>query len=127
VRCSVHSAEGYLLTLIRKGFRVAVLRTGWRTPQKPRSAAQKSVVKTRMSCDVTPGTLPRRISLLEARRNNFTSAPIRLCGIAALAMGWILNRECHVNAPCAGSGLALNWRVSWTFRSRCIQSTGKTN
>jgi len=68
----VHSAEGYLLTLIRKGFRVAVCEQ-MESPTEAKKRGHKSVVKRDVVRLVTPGTLTED-TLLEARRHNFLAA-----------------------------------------------------
>jgi DNA mismatch repair protein MutS len=68
----VHAAEGYLLTLIRKGFRVAVCEQ-MESPTEAKKRGSKSVVKRDVVRLVTPGTLTEE-TLLEARRHNFLAA-----------------------------------------------------
>ena len=68
----VHAAEGYLLTLIRKGFRVAVGEQ-LETPAEAKKRGNKSIVKRDVVRLVTPGTLTEE-SLLEARRHNYLAA-----------------------------------------------------
>ncbi|CUH79630.1 DNA mismatch repair protein MutS [Tropicibacter naphthalenivorans] len=68
----VHAAEGYLLTLIRKGFRVAVGEQ-LESPEEAKKRGYKAVVKRDVVRLVTPGTLTEE-SLLEARRHNFLAA-----------------------------------------------------
>ncbi|KMK65421.1 DNA mismatch repair protein MutS [Puniceibacterium sp. IMCC21224] len=68
----VHAAEGYLLTLIRKGFRVAVCEQ-METPAEAKKRGAKSVVHRDVVRLVTPGTLTEE-SLLEARRHNYLAA-----------------------------------------------------
>ena len=68
----VHAAEGYLLTLIRKGFRVAVCEQ-MESPAEAKKRGSKSVVKRDVVRLVTPGTLTEE-TLLEARRHNFLAA-----------------------------------------------------
>ena len=68
----VHSAENYLLTLIRKGFRVAVGEQ-MESPEEAKKRGAKSVVKRDVVRLVTPGTLTEE-SLLDARRHNFLAA-----------------------------------------------------
>ena len=68
----VHAAEGYLLTLIRKGFRVAVGEQ-LESPEQAKKRGSKSVVKRDVVRLVTPGTLTED-SLLEARRHNYLAA-----------------------------------------------------
>jgi DNA mismatch repair protein MutS len=52
----VHAAEGYLLTLIRKGFRVAIAEQ-MEDPAEAKKRGSKSVVKRDVVRLVTPGTL----------------------------------------------------------------------
>ena len=68
----VHAAEGYLLTLIRKGFRVAVCEQ-MENPAEAKKRGAKSVVRRDVVRLVTPGTLTEE-SLLEARRHNYLAA-----------------------------------------------------
>ena len=79
----VHAAEGYLLTLIRKGFRVAVCEQ-MESPAEAKKRGSKSVVKRDVVRLVTPGTLTED-ALLEARRHNFLAAFADIRGEAALA------------------------------------------
>ncbi|WP_147109792.1 DNA mismatch repair protein MutS [Tateyamaria sp. syn59] len=81
----VHSAEGYLLTLIRKGFRVAVCEQ-MESPAEAKKRGSKSVVKRDVVRLVTPGTLTED-TLLEARRHNFLAAFADVRGEGALA--WV--------------------------------------
>ncbi len=80
-----HAAEGYFLTLIRKGFRVAVCEQ-LESPAEAKKRGYKAVVKRDVVRLVTPGTLTED-SLLEARRNNFLAAYAEIRGSAALA--WV--------------------------------------
>ncbi|MFV0382899.1 DNA mismatch repair protein MutS [Paracoccus sp. (in: a-proteobacteria)] len=68
----VHAAESYLLTLIRKGFRVAIAEQ-MEDPAEAKKRGAKSVVARDVVRLVTPGTLTEE-SLLEARRHNFLAA-----------------------------------------------------
>ena len=68
----VHAAEGYLLALIRKGFRVAVCEQ-MEDPAEAKKRGSKSVVHRDVVRLVTPGTLTEE-SLLESRRHNFLAA-----------------------------------------------------
>ncbi|MGX9356024.1 DNA mismatch repair protein MutS [Roseobacteraceae bacterium S113] len=79
----VHAAESYLLTLIRKGFRVAVCEQ-MESPAEAKKRGYKAVVKREVVRLVTPGTLTEE-SLLEARRHNFLAAYSEIRGDAALA------------------------------------------
>ena len=81
----VHAAEGYLLTLIRKGFRVAVCEQ-MESPAEAKKRGYKAVVKRDVVRLVTPGTLTED-SLLDARRHNFLAAYSQVRDEAALA--WV--------------------------------------
>lgn len=81
----VHAAENYLLTLIRKGFRVAVCEQ-LEDPAEAKKRGSKSVVKRGVVRLVTPGTLSED-ALLDARRNNFLCAFGQVRDAAALA--WV--------------------------------------
>ena len=67
-----HAAEGYLLNLIRKGFRVAVCEQ-LEKPKEAKKRGPKSVVKRGVVRLVTPGTLTED-SLLLPRQSNFLAA-----------------------------------------------------
>ena len=90
----VHAAEGYLLTLIRKGFRVAVC-DQMEDPAEAKKRGAKSVVRREVVRLVTPGTLTED-SLLEARRNNYLCAFARVRDAAALATVDISTGELRV-------------------------------
>ena len=92
----VHAAEGYLLTLIRKGFRVAVGEQ-LEKPAEAKKRGSKSVVKRDVVRLVTPGTLTEE-SLLEARRHNFLAAFSEIRDSAALAWVDISTGAFHVMA-----------------------------
>ena len=79
----VHAAEGYLLTLIRKGFRVAVCEQ-LESPAEAKKRGYKSVVKRDVVRVVTPGTLTED-TLLDARRHNFLAAYAEVRDEAAIA------------------------------------------
>ena len=68
----VHAAEGYLLTLIRKGFRVAIAEQ-MEDPVEAKKRGYKAVVARDVVRLVTPGTLTED-TLLEARRSNWLCA-----------------------------------------------------
>ena len=93
----VHAAEGYLLTLIRKGFRVAIAEQ-MEDPAEAKKRGAKSVVKRDVVRLVTPGTLTEE-SLLEARRHNFLAAFVDLRDEGALAWVDISTGEFRV-MPC---------------------------
>jgi DNA mismatch repair protein MutS len=95
----VHAAEGYLLTLIRKGFRVAIAEQ-MEDPAEAKKRGSKSVVKRDVVRLVTPGTLTEE-SLLEARRHNFLAAFCEVRGEGALA--WVdISTGAFRVAPCSG-------------------------
>ncbi|GAB4381887.1 MAG: DNA mismatch repair protein MutS [Albidovulum sp.] len=93
----VHAAEGYLLTLIRKGFRVAIAEQ-MEDPAEAKKRGSKSVVARDVVRLVTPGTLTEE-SLLEARRHNFLAAWAEVRDEAALAWVDISTGEFRV-IPC---------------------------
>jgi DNA mismatch repair protein MutS len=90
----VHSAEGYLLSLIRKGFRVAIAEQ-LEDPAEAKKRGSKSVVKRDVVRLVTPGTLTED-SLLEARRHNFLAAYAEVRDAGALAWADISTGEFRV-------------------------------
>ncbi|TMV94155.1 DNA mismatch repair protein MutS [Thioclava sp. BHET1] len=92
----VHAAEGYLLTLIRKGFRVAIAEQ-MEDPAEAKKRGSKSVVKRDVVRLVTPGTLTEE-SLLEARRHNFLAAWADVRDSGALAWVDISTGEFRVMA-----------------------------
>ncbi|MFO1174710.1 MAG: DNA mismatch repair protein MutS [Paracoccaceae bacterium] len=92
----VHAAEGYLLTLIRKGFRVAIAEQ-MEDPAEAKKRGAKSVVARDVVRLVTPGTLTEE-SLLEARRHNFLAAWAEVRDQAALAWADISTGELRVIA-----------------------------
>ncbi len=91
----VHSAEGYLLTLIRKGFRVAVCEQ-MEDPAEAKKRGSKSVVRREVVRLVTPGTLTEE-SLLDARRHNFLAAWSEVRGDGAIAWVDISTGEVRVS------------------------------
>ena len=93
----IHAAEGYLLTLIRKGFRVAIAEQ-LEDPAEAKKRGAKSVVKRDVVRLVTPGTLTEE-SLLEARRHNFLAAWAEVRDEGALAWVDISTGEFRV-MPC---------------------------
>ncbi|MFN3593018.1 MAG: DNA mismatch repair protein MutS, partial [Thermaurantiacus sp.] len=90
----VHSAESYLLTLIRKGFRVAIAEQ-LEDPAEAKKRGSKAVVRRDVVRLVTPGTLTED-SLLEARRHNFLAAYSEVRDQAALAWADISTGEFRV-------------------------------
>lgn len=99
----VHAAESYLLTLIRKGFRVAIAEQ-MEDPAEARKRGAKSVVARDVVRLVTPGTLTEE-SLLEARRHNFLAAFATVRDDCALAWVDISTGEFRV-MPCPEPRLA---------------------
>ena len=81
----VHAAESYLLTLIRKGFRVAIAEQ-MEDPAEAKKRGSKSVVARDVVRLVTPGTLTEE-ALLEARRHNYLAAYAQVRDEGALA--WV--------------------------------------
>ncbi len=79
----VHAAEGYLLTLIRKGFRVAIAEQ-MEDPAEARKRGGRSLVRREVVRLVTPGTLTED-TLLDARRHNYLAAWAQVRDDAALA------------------------------------------
>ena len=93
----VRAAEGYFLTLIRKGFRVAVCEQ-MENPAEAKKRGAKSVVRREVVRLVTPGTLTED-SLLDARRHNYLAAFSEVRGEGALAWVDISTGVFHV-MPC---------------------------
>lgn len=98
-----NAAEGYLLTLIRKGFRVAIAEQ-LEDPAEAKKRGSKAVVKRDVVRLVTPGTLTED-ALLEARRNNFLAAWAEVRDTGALAWTDISTGEFRV-VPCPRNRLS---------------------
>jgi DNA mismatch repair protein MutS len=99
----VHAAESYLLTLIRKGFRVAIAEQT-EDPAEARKRGSKSVVARDVVRLVTPGTLTEE-SLLEARRHNFLASFATVRDDSALA--WVdISTGAFRVTPCPPARLA---------------------
>ena len=97
-----HAAEGYLLTLIRKGHRVAVCEQ-LESPAEAKKRGYKSIVNRGVTRVVTPGTLTED-SLLDARRHNFLAAYANVRGEGALA--WVdISTGAFSVLGCDGAGL----------------------
>ncbi len=90
-----HSSEGYLLTLIRKGFRVAIAEQ-MEDPAEAKKRGSKSVVKRDVVRLVTPGTLTED-SLLDARRHNFLAAVAQVRDAMAIAWVDVSTGDFHVS------------------------------
>ncbi|NBB96974.1 MAG: DNA mismatch repair protein MutS [Alphaproteobacteria bacterium] len=97
-----HSAEGYLLTLIRKGFRVAIAEQ-MESPEAAKKRGHKAVVRREVVRLVTPGTLTED-SLLDARRHNFLAAYAEIRDAGALAWADISTGQVRV-MPCTRARL----------------------
>ena len=111
----VHAAEGYLLTLIRKGFRVAIAEQ-MEDPAEAKKRGYKSVVRRDVVRLVTPGTLTEEV-LLEARRHNFLAAFAEVRDEGGAWLGSIFRPANFGDAlPCGavGAGTGAVWR-----RGRC--------
>lgn len=80
-----HSSENYLLSLIRKGFRVAVCEQ-LENPAEAKKRGAKSVVKRGVVRLVTPGTLTED-TLLESSKNNYLASYITVRDEGSLA--WV--------------------------------------
>ena len=97
-----HAAEGYFLTLIRKGCRVAVCEQ-MESPAEAKKRGYKSIVNRGVTRVVTPGTLTED-SLLDARRHNFLAAYANVRGDGALA--WVdISTGAFSVLGCDGAGL----------------------
>lgn len=81
----VHSHEGYLSKLIRKGFKVAVCEQ-MEDPAEAKKRGSKSVVKRDVVRLITPGTITED-SLLDARSNNALAAIAKAEG--QLGLAWV--------------------------------------
>ncbi|MEM7060106.1 MAG: DNA mismatch repair protein MutS [Pseudomonadota bacterium] len=97
-----HAATNYLLTLIRKGFRVAVC-DQVESPEDAKKRGSKAVVKREVTRVVTPGTLTED-TLLDARRHNFLAAWSEVRDNGAVAWCDVSTGDLMV-APVARSGL----------------------
>jgi len=98
----VHAAEGYLLTLIRKGFRVAIAEQ-MEDPAEAKKRGSKSVVARDVVRLVTPGTLTED-TLLDARRHNYLACFSEVRDESALAWCDISTGEFRV-MPCPATRL----------------------
>ena len=83
-----------MLTLIRKGFRVAVCEQ-MESPAEAKKRGSKSVVRREVVRLVTPGTLTEE-SLLDARRHNYLAAYADVRGEGALAWADMSTGAFHV-------------------------------
>ncbi len=97
-----HSADGYLQTLIRKGYRVAVCEQT-EDPAEARKRGSRSVVSRSVIRVLTPGTLTED-ELLEARSNNFLAAVAAVRNDLAISWADISVGSLHV-MPCTKAAL----------------------
>ena len=81
----VHAADDYLQKLIALGFRVAVCEQT-EDPAEARRRGAKSVVRRAVTRLVTPGTITEE-RLLDAGRNNYLAALVRIAGERRRATG----------------------------------------
>ncbi len=81
----VHASDGYLLRLIRHGFKVAICEQ-MEDPAAARKRGGKSVVKREVIRLVTPGTITED-ELLDARAHNYLAALAEAGG--ALGLAWL--------------------------------------
>ena len=103
----VHSHEGYLLRLIRKGFKVAVC-AQVESPAEAKKRGYKSVVERAVTRVVTPGTITED-SLLDQRAHNYLAALSEMRGDIGLAWLDVSTGEFYVEAlriPSLGAALA---------------------
>ena len=98
----VHAAENYLLTLIRKGFRVAVCEQ-LEDPAEAKKRGYKAVVRRDVVRLVTPGTLTED-ALLDTRTSNYLAAWSEIRGEGAVAWADLSTGEVRV-APVSLAGL----------------------
>ena len=89
----IHAAEAYLLTLIRKNFKVAICEQT-EDPAEAKKRGSKSVVAREVVRVVTPGTLTED-QLLAARRHNYLAALARSGSDFALAWTDITDGTFH--------------------------------
>ena len=103
----VHAAEGYLLTLIRKGFRVAVCEQ-MESPAEAKKRGSKSVVKRDVVRLVTPGTLTEEACW--RRAGTTTWPPLPRCAMHARWPGSISPPGRFTSCRWPPCGWARNWR-----------------
>ncbi|MGF1630533.1 MAG: DNA mismatch repair protein MutS [Kiloniellaceae bacterium] len=99
----VHSADGYLARLIRKGFKVAICEQ-MEDPAEARKRGGKSVVKRGVVRVVTPGTITED-ALLDARAHNYLAALAEAGG--ELGLAWLdISTGIFLAQPVTAAGLA---------------------
>ncbi|MCY4302048.1 MAG: DNA mismatch repair protein MutS [Aestuariivita sp.] len=80
-----HAVDGYVQTLIRKGFQVAICEQT-EDPAEAKKRGRKAIVNREVVRLITPGTLTED-SLLDARRHNFLAALAEIR--QELSLGWV--------------------------------------
>src|SRR3546814_10148340 len=104
----VHSADGYLARLIRKGFKVAICEQ-MEDPAEAKKRGGKSVVKRGVVRVVTPGTIPED-ALLDARAHNYLAALAEVGG--ALGLAWLdISTGAFLAQPVTAAGLAATLEI----------------
>jgi len=99
----VHSADGYLARLIRKGFKVAICEQ-MEDPAEAKKRGSKAVVKRGVVRVVTPGTITED-ELLDARAHNYLAALAEAGG--ELGLAWLdISTGAFLAQPVAPAGLA---------------------
>ncbi|MGD1878504.1 MAG: DNA mismatch repair protein MutS [Kiloniellaceae bacterium] len=99
----VHSADGYLSRLIRKGFKVAICEQ-MEDPAEAKKRGSKSVVKRDVVRVVTPGTITED-ELLDARAHNYLAALAEAGG--ELGLAWLdISTGVFLAQPVDPQGLA---------------------
>ena len=91
-----HSADNYLLSLIKQGFKVAICEQ-MESPSDAKKRGYKAIVNRDVVRLVTPGTLTEE-TLLNAREYNFLSAFSEIRGSCALAWVDISTGDFHVKS-----------------------------
>ncbi len=99
----VHSADGYLSRLIRKGFKVAICEQ-MEDPAEARKRGSKAVVRRDVVRVVTPGTITED-ELLDARAHNYLAALAEAGG--GLGLAWLdISTGAFQAQPVTAAGLA---------------------
>ena len=99
----VHSADGYLSRLIRKGFKVAICEQ-MEDPAEAKKRGSKSVVRRDVVRVVTPGTITED-ELLDARAHNYLAALAEAGG--GLGLAWLdISTGVFQAQPVSPEGLA---------------------
>ena len=94
-----HAADGYLQTLVRKGFRIAICEQ-LENPAEAKARGHKEVVKRGVTRLISPGTVTED-NLLDARRHSFLAAFSTIRDASAIAWIDITTGDFHVQS-CPG-------------------------